>query len=163
MLVYEKKVDNTRALYGNYSGNIPTDSDPALTYFNNEGTELTITSGDTYLDDGHGGIIRKSDSSEVNVFIGENQIIPPPVPVVLELESIEVTTHPTKISYESSAEKYDFTGMVVTATYSDGSSAAVTGYTTDPAEGETPHAGANVITVTYEDKSTEFTVMGWSL
>lgn len=48
--------------------------------------------------------------------------------VTKTLTSIAVTTPPTKTEY-STGEVFDPTGMVVTATYSDGSTAEVTGYT----------------------------------
>ena len=78
MLVYEKIVDKVRHLFGTM-GHIPSEDDVQLIYKDGEGGELTPapTLDDTYLDDGHGGIIRKSDSKEVIVFIGANQIIPP--------------------------------------------------------------------------------------
>ena len=44
------------------------------------------------------------------------------------LEKIEVTTPPNKTAYSVGAA-FDPTGMVVTATYSDGSTKAITGYT----------------------------------
>jgi hypothetical protein len=47
-------------------------------------------------------------------------------------------------------------GIVVTATYSDGSTATVTGYTLTGTIAE----GSNTITVVYEGKTTTFTVMG---
>ena len=50
----------------------------------------------------------------------------------------------------------DLTGIVVTANYSDGSSATVTGYTLDGTIAE----GENTITVIYQGKSTTFTVNG---
>lgn len=48
------------------------------------------------------------------------------------------------------------TGIVVTATYSDGSTATVTGYTLSGEIAE----GSNTITVTYEGKTATFTVTG---
>lgn len=48
------------------------------------------------------------------------------------------------------------TGIVVTATYSDGSTATVTGYTLSGEIAE----GSNTITVTYQDKTTTFSVTG---
>lgn len=48
------------------------------------------------------------------------------------------------------------TGIVVTATYSDGSTATVTGYTLSGTIAE----GSNTITVTYEGKTATFTVTG---
>lgn len=50
-----------------------------------------------------------------------------PVTVEKVLTSIEVTTPPTKTLYDY-LESFDPTGMVVTATFSDGSSEYVTGY-----------------------------------
>ena len=47
------------------------------------------------------------------------------------LDSIAITTAPTKVTYVE-GESFDPTGMVVTATYSDQSSKAVTGYTYSP-------------------------------
>ena len=50
----------------------------------------------------------------------------------------------------------DLTGIVVTAQYSDGSTATVTGYTLSGEIAE----GSNTITVTYQDKTATFTVAG---
>lgn len=78
------------------------------------------------------------------------------------LESIEVTTPPTKVTY-TVGESLDISGMIVTATYSDGASAAVTGYTTEPAGGSIlDTTGAISITVSYTKgtvtKTAAFTV-----
>ena len=77
MLVYEKKVDSARHLFGTM-GNIPSNDDAQLTYKDGDGNTLSPapTLADTYLDNGHGGIIRKSDNKEVKVFISTTQIIP---------------------------------------------------------------------------------------
>ena len=75
MLVYEKKVEGTRHLFGKVEGTIPADSDVQLTYKDAGGNTLTVSESDTYLNDGKGGIIRKSDNKAVNVFIGNTQII----------------------------------------------------------------------------------------
>ena len=50
---------------------------------------------------------------------------------VRTLTGIAITTAPTKTAY-SAGEVFDPTGMVVTASYSDGTSAAVSGYTFSP-------------------------------
>ena len=120
MLVYEKKVDNTRHLYGKVEGTVPAVDDAQLTYKDAEGNTLTIQEKDTYKDDGKGGIYRVSDKKAVNVFIGDTQIIgeeieetEPPL-----MTGIEVTTLPTKTSY-TEGESLDLTGMVVTGTYKD--------------------------------------------
>ena len=64
------------------------------------------------------------------------------------LESIEITTPPTKTAYFS-GETFNPAGMVVTAHYNDGSSAAVSGYTYSP--GGALAAGNNTITVSYSE------------
>ncbi|MDR0301537.1 MAG: bacterial Ig-like domain-containing protein, partial [Treponema sp.] len=73
------------------------------------------------------------------------------------LDSIAVTTQPTKTSYNL-GENLDLNGMVITATYSDGSTitVAVTGYTTRGYDKNTE--GDQTITVTYQGKTAAFTV-----
>jgi len=71
------------------------------------------------------------------------------------LSGIAVTTQPEKTVY-SLDEELDTTGMVVTATLSDGSSQTVTGYTTAGFNSATP--GEKTVTVSYQGKSASFTV-----
>lgn len=72
------------------------------------------------------------------------------------LESIAVTTQPDKLEYLVDDE-FDKTGMVVTATYSDNSTAPVT-VTDDMLEYDFSAAGDNkTVTVTYEGKTAEVT------
>lgn len=70
------------------------------------------------------------------------------VTVVHRLESIAVTTQPTTTTYEY-GDTFSSSGMVVTATYSDGATAAVTGYTTSPSTLST--IGSQTITVSYTE------------
>lgn len=165
MLVYEKKVEGARKIFGTM-GNIPSALDEQLAYTDDKGTaiqDLTLT--ESYLDSGKGGIIRAADNSEIFVSLGDTVIVPPNGEIIVSLESIEVTTLPTITEYGASHQKYDWTGMVVTATYTDGTSAAVTGYTTDPADGaDVPNEDKTVeVTVTYEEKTDTFevTVESW--
>lgn len=62
--------------------------------------------------------------------------------------SIAVTHAPTKTSYKD-GETLNLTGMIVTATMSDGSTEAVTGYTTIPANGSVLHEGTSSVTISY--------------
>ena len=62
---------------------------------------------------------------------------------------------PTKTQYEI-GDELDLTGLVVTAHYSDGSEAAVEDYEVSGFDSST--AGEKTITVTYQDKTTTFTV-----
>ena len=56
---------------------------------------------------------------------------------------------PTKTVYIV-GDKLNLTGMVVTATYSDGNKKEVTGYTTDPAAGEVLGTGSEqIVTISY--------------
>ena len=52
-------------------------------------------------------------------------------PVTKTLSSIAITTPPTKTTY-TAGQSFNKAGMVVTATYSDSSTAEVTGYTVSP-------------------------------
>lgn len=67
------------------------------------------------------------------------------------LESIAVTTAPTKTAY-TVGETFDSTGMVITATYADSTTAAVTGYTYSPTVALTTED--TTITITYQGKTT---------
>ena len=76
------------------------------------------------------------------------------------LQGIAVTANPTKAAYEV-GEQFASAGLVVTATYSDQSSEAVTGYTLDPQEGYTfveADIGQKQFTVTYQQKTASFSV-----
>ncbi|MCL1897702.1 MAG: bacterial Ig-like domain-containing protein [Micrococcales bacterium] len=83
------------------------------------------------------------------------------VPVVLD--SIAVTASPSKTAYIA-GEALDLTGLEVTATYSDGSTAVVTGsVTTSPAAGTALNTvGSQTVTVTYSEagrtRVTTFTI-----
>lgn len=73
---------------------------------------------------------------------------------VRELSSIAVTTPPTKTSYYT-GETLDLTGIVVIATYDDGSTAVVTsGCTFSPDDGDTLTASDTAISVSYSEGST---------
>ena len=72
------------------------------------------------------------------------------------LTGISVTTPPTKVQYNLN-EELDLTGMVVTATYDDGSTEAVTGYTLSGYDKTA--AGHQTITVTYKEKTDSFLVL----
>ena len=66
------------------------------------------------------------------------------------LESIAITTQPDKTAY-TAGEKFDPAGMVVTATYSDGTSKAVSGYTLSPNTDAELKETDKVITVSYTE------------
>ena len=70
--------------------------------------------------------------------------------VPVTLTKIEITAAPDKTVY-TEGESFDNTGMVVTATYSDNSSKAVTGYTISPSGALA--ATDTVVTVSYTEGS----------
>lgn len=78
MLLYTKIVNEeekpVRKIYGT-EGKIPADTDKEVAYKDAEGAVVTLKAGDTYLDDGQGGIIRKSDMSNVNVYVNDKIVI----------------------------------------------------------------------------------------
>ena len=63
------------------------------------------------------------------------------------VQDITITTAPAKITY-TEGETFDQTGMVVTATYSDNSTATVTGYTVSPSTALTTTDTAIIISYT---------------
>ena len=71
-------------------------------------------------------------------------------PAAKTLSSIAVTTAPTKTTYPA-GDNFNPAGMVVTATYSDGSTAAVTGYTVT--DGNSLTAGKTSVTISYTEGS----------
>lgn len=70
------------------------------------------------------------------------------ITVVHRLESIAITTQPTKTTYEY-GDSFQSAGMVVKATYSDGATASVTGYSCSPTTLNT--VGTQTITVSYTE------------
>ena len=74
-----------------------------------------------------------------------------PVTPDVTLSSIEVKTKPTKIAYKA-GETFDSTGMVVEATFSDGSKVNVTNQVTLNVSGVLNQVGTFAVTVTYSNK-----------
>lgn len=157
MLVYEKKVDETRHLFGNATGTIPTVDDVQLTYKDSEGNTLTLSESDTYLDNGHGGIIRKSDGKDVNVFIGDVEIIGGEITPAPQATSIKVDTEPTKTSY-SDGDKLDLTGLVVKVVLDDESEEVITDYTTTPADGAALTTTDTKVNIAWYELTTSFNI-----
>ena len=72
MLLYTKVLQEeqgpVRKVYGTLNS-IPAESDKEVTLMDAEGTEFKAVANDTYLDNGHGGIVRASDKKAVNVIV----------------------------------------------------------------------------------------------
>ena len=106
----------------------------------------SLTKNDTKIT-----ITYKDKTATVTITVKEKT---PPV-VEKTLERIEVTTNPNKTAYEE-GEKFDKTGMVVTAIYSDSSKETVTDYTYTPTGSLTKND--TKITITYKDKTATVTI-----
>ena len=93
------------------------------------------------------GEIYKNNNIELNgvVQIYNTSIVEP------TLVSIAVTTVPTKTEY-TEGENFDATGMVVTGTYSNETTKAITGYTVTPSENLATTDTS--VTISYEGKTT---------
>lgn len=68
MLIYEKKVDGKRKLFGTLA-NVRSDKDKELVYLGTDGNRIELTADDVYYDNRRGGIVRKSDGQTMSVFI----------------------------------------------------------------------------------------------
>lgn len=68
MLIYEKKVDGKRKLFGTLA-NVRSDKDKELVYLGTDGNRIELTPDDVYYDNRRGGIVRKSDGQTMSVFI----------------------------------------------------------------------------------------------
>ncbi len=71
------------------------------------------------------------------------------------LTGISIKTAPSKVNYLV-GEAFSANGLVVEASYNDGSKADVTGYSVSAPDMNT--AGVKTVTVTYEDKTATFTI-----
>lgn len=116
-----------------------------------DGTTQTITTGITIpteaLTASMNSVTVSYEGFEITIDIEVNE-------PVATLVSISVTTLPTKVTYEV-GEMFDPTGMVVTATYSDNTTIAVTGYTYKM---DALAVSDKMITITYEGKTAEVSV-----
>ncbi len=156
MLVYEKKVEGERHLFGTVEGTVPSENDVQLTYKDTDGTVIEPELSDTYLDDGHGGIIRKSDGEAINVFIGETQIIGGDIPPA-QMISITVTP-PTKTSYVE-GDTLDLTGITVVGNLSNGETVDITeDCSASPADGATLTTSNTKVVVSYFELTDEFAI-----
>lgn len=86
MLIYEKITNGVRTFYGT-KGNVPSKDDKELIFKDAEGNIITLTKNDSYFDDGHGGIKRKSDGKAVNVFIDGMEEAVIPIGLIIKAET----------------------------------------------------------------------------
>lgn len=74
MLIYEKKVEGERHLFGTM-GTIPSNEDSQLSYVDNNDDPVEVSLSNSYFDDGHGGI-KDAEGTQINVMLGDVVIIP---------------------------------------------------------------------------------------
>ena len=137
--------DSTHELSFTTSNAIKEDTELAIIKFKVKesvsNTSTTIKFTNTNVSESGGSLVQISDS-EVTLQIGLSNI------PEAKLTKIEITKKPTKIAYKI-GEKFDPTGMEVTATYDDGKTVKVTDYTyapiTELKETDT------VVTITYKE------------
>ena len=130
---------------------INTDGLEVTAYYNN-GTESVLSSDQYTISP-----VQFDTAGDVEVTITSGEFTTKFTVEVLEvvLESISVTTLPTKTEYYV-GDKFDSAGMVVTGYYSNGTSEAITGYTVQPEVFE--NLGEIIVNITYENISTSLTV-----
>lgn len=75
----------------------------------------------------------EANDTKAEIEIVKKAAVEPPVITEKTLSGIEITEEPTKTTY-TEGEKFDKTGMVIKAKYSDGTSKEITGYTWSPDE-----------------------------
>jgi len=71
MLIYEKN----KKLYGTLA-RAPAKTDDEVIYRDADDKTVTLNENDKYVDNKTGGIIRKSDNKQVNVFIDDTRVVP---------------------------------------------------------------------------------------
>ncbi len=134
-------------------------------YTDNTTTEIVT---DYTTNPQNGDILNESGDKEVTITYKANEytnevqesFVIHVEPLHPELTQIRVKTNPTKTKYIK-GEQLDLSGLVILATYSNGLTQDVTeGYESDPAEGTILETiGRQKVTITYEGKTTQFTVI----
>lgn len=120
------------------------------------GTKAKIAVTDLVLDSDAGSNSTKQiGTKEVEVSIVEKQTTPDPDPQEKTLTGIEITKAPTRTTY-TVGEKFDKTGMKVTAKYSDGSSKEITNYTVE--NGDKLVKGQTSVKISYTEGNVTKTV-----
>jgi hypothetical protein len=137
-----------------YTGQSLNTTGLVVTAYYDNSTSAVVTSACT-LSPANGSVLNTAGTVTVNVSYTENSVEKTTtfqVTVIQKaLSSIAVTTQLTTTSYALGAA-FSTAGMAITATYNDGSSAVVTGWTTNPANGAIlTSAGTKTVTITYTE------------
>ena len=108
-----------------------SNSDGVVNYSITAGDSYATLSSSTLTGTAVGSVTVKAEQVATNTYNAGEATATIIVNAALTLNSIAVTTAPSKTTYNE-GETFDATGMVVTATYSDNSTEVVTGYTYSP-------------------------------
>ena len=108
-----------------------SNSDGAVTYSITAGGSNATLSNSTLTGTAEGTVTVKAEQAATDAFNASEATATITVTPALVLSSIAVTTAPTTTTYDE-GDYFDPTGMVVTATYTDNSTEAVTDYTYTP-------------------------------
>ncbi len=119
-----------------------------------DGTVATVDNDDLIFSKESGAALSRDDTiititlktDDGNEYTAEVEL------TIIPVVSIDVSTEPTTVAY-TAGQTFDPTGMVVTATYENEQTAAVTGYTYEP-DGELT-VDDDKITITYYGATTE--------
>ena len=145
---------------GNVTSGIYTSSTAAeiaaagtFTFIDASGASSTLTAEDVTVTLPGGGLVEGENTctASYNGYSTTFQV----TAILDELQSIAITTAPTKTAY-TAFETFDPAGMVVTATYLSGKTAEVNGYTCAPAGAL--EVSNNSVTVTYNGKTANQTI-----
>ena len=120
----------------------------------NTSSKLGTVPKGTYIDVSgtkNGYLLTKINSTNITgwIFAGDASVIKSSS----DIESIKITTMPTKTIYDEGKDTFDPSGMVVTATLSDGQTKQITGYTIFTESFET--SGTKTVTVLYKEPNTD--------
>ena len=139
------------ALSGNWITNLPAGLSQSVSYGGTTMAIITISGTPTAASTEQIAITIPADQLIVNtedLTVTANADAKFEISASKTLSSIAVTTAPTKTTY-TAGENFDPAGMVVTATYSDTTTAAVTGYTVT--DGTALTAGKTSVTISYTE------------
>lgn len=145
MLVYEKNIVVNNAqehhIFGTM-GTIPSVNDSQLTYKDANGSTITPALNASYVDDGHGGILQRPNNTVVTVFIDNHNIIPG---ASYEVKPVAIAADVTgMITSYNVNDQLNTNGLVVKASYNDGTNSATNEYTLSPANGTVLNTVGNV-------------------
>lgn len=168
MLIYEKKVDGERHLFGSTTG-IPNEDDVQASFVDADGAEVSdVAFTDSFVDDGAHGMIRVSDEKWIAMNIDDTNVIPgggyiPPIPPIptKELTGIQIVS--TGKQEFNEGDSFELGNLKLEKVYSDGTTETMSDpdfstCTFAPAVGTPLTTDNDSVTVSYTEDDSTFTV-----